>query len=139
MDLLANIEGLPWMTEASVFYLKASNRWLALNISPFTFDVHLYQANKLIGPWKDMGVIYSIPDPWRSTKKGENNVFISYATKFHPGLGYSESEGKLSFIFSYINNLNTFSLPALWDTDGKALLKRYPLLYTPILVQVLCQ
>ncbi len=136
---LSNIEGLPWMTEASILHLKASNKWLALNIVPFTFEVHLYEANKLSGPWKDEGVIYRIPEPWRSTKKDGQHVFMSYAPKFHPGLGYLASEGKLRFTFSYINNLNTFSLPSLWDTDGASLLKEQPLLYTPIFVRVLCQ
>lgn len=138
LNPLHNIKGLPWMTEFSTIHVSHLDRWFTLYIPPFGTNIHLFQAQTLSGPWEDLGIIHHIPAPWSTTKKGSEPVFISYAAKLHPGLGLSTSNNQLTFTFSYINNLNTFNFPTLWEVEGKSLLTRYPRLYTPILVEASC-
>jgi len=105
------IEGLPGTSEATVNY-NSFFGWYTLQIPPLSFDVHLYTAEKLAGPWKDQGVVYKIPSPWSTeqTSKGEP-VFIAYATKSHPELATKENQ----IVFTYNANLDPF----VHDLTGK--------------------
>jgi hypothetical protein len=137
---LKRVEGLPDMSEASIYFDKKNKRWVTLAIPFMTYDVMLYTSPHLMGPWENKGQIYRIPAPWRTTQYKGKSLFISYAPKIHPELASaSDKTNQLAFVFSYINNLNEFDFPGISKQKIKATLRQYTDFYQPILVKVRCK
>ncbi len=128
----AAINGLPGTSETTIQYNQFFG-WYSLHIPPFSFDVHLYTAESITGPWRDQGAVYTIPSTW-STKKTDKgkHVFSAYAAKSHPELAKAENE----IVFTYNVNLNPF-VPSLnnklQDYIEK---KKYEELYIPQFVSL---
>ncbi|MFW6048620.1 MAG: hypothetical protein ACOC88_00440 [Candidatus Bipolaricaulota bacterium] len=98
------ISGLPGVSETTVQHNRFFG-WYSLGIPPLGYDVHLYTAADLTGPWKDQGAVYSVPSPWSKEKtKGGKAVFIAYAVKSHPELASRENE----IVITYNVNLDPF-------------------------------
>ena len=62
---LHRLEGLPGASEAS-FVQTSSGTWATWQIPPLQFDILLYTATDLRGPWHEQGVVYTIPPPWNT-------------------------------------------------------------------------
>lgn len=126
------IEGFPGTSEMTVQHNQFFG-WYSLRIPPFSFDIHLYTAENLTGPWRDQGAVYTVPPPWskKKTKKGKH-VFSAYAAKSHPELAEAENE----IVLTYNLNLNPF-VPGLNDKLGDYIqMKKYAELYIPQFVSV---
>lgn len=136
---LQPLTGLPMMSEFSLYYDKKLSRWLTLYLPPFDFKVFLYSAKHLVGPWKKEQKLYDIPAPWSTLKRDGHPVYISYAPKIHPEFNKDNSGKKgLNLTFSYLNNLNLFSFPTLWQEMAETLLQNAPSFYSPQLVTLNC-
>lgn len=135
---LLPLAGLPSMSEGSFYYDKTRQMWYTLYIPFLGKNVFLYSATQLKGPWQNEGLVYSIPSPWSTTIYRGKSLFMSYAPKFHPELQNVTESVHLSFIFSYLNNLNEFELPGISQKQAANALKKYPLFYLPLLVKVSC-
>jgi hypothetical protein len=93
---LHEIPGLPGTSEATVDRDPHSGRWSSFQIPPLAFEVREYTAERLIGPWRDEGPVYSIPPPWSAERPGGETPFAAYAAKSHPEL-VPPSAGALSY------------------------------------------
>ena len=93
--------------------------WYTVQVSAFKKDVHLYTSKKIVGPWIDQGVVYTIP-------KFSTPVF-AYAVKIHPEL----SKKKNRIVFTY--NINQFCFQDLINNIKK---QEYFQLYIPYFVEV---
>lgn len=84
------VPGLPGTSEAS-FEQVGDGTWRTYRIPPGTFEIRLYVARALWGPWRDQGVVARIPAPW-STARRQDGAFryAAYAVKAHPELGTPE-------------------------------------------------
>ncbi|WP_178947575.1 DUF4185 domain-containing protein [Francisella sp. Scap27] len=139
---LKSIEGLPATNEASFYYNENHNKWYTVYISPFSYDVKLLSSDSLLGEWQDNGVIYKVPAPWSTIKQKGKNLFMSYAPKIHPDikeLNESDNTNNLSFVFEYVNNVNGFELPNIWNEQGHQIVQNYSNFYIPLFVNVNCQ
>ena len=111
---LCPLPGLPGTSEAT-FEGHAGLGWVSFRIPPFTFEIRLYTASNLLGPWHDRGVVYRLPAPWSTTalvgcgpaaSAAERAtdclrpVFVAYAVKSHPELAPAGG-----FALSYNGNL----------------------------------
>ncbi len=126
------LEGLPGTSETTIQH-NSYFGWYCLQIPPFSFEVHLYTAEKITGPWHDQGALYEIPSPWskKKTKKGKH-IFSAYAAKSHPELAEKENE----IVLTYNVNLNSF-VPGLTDKLGDYIEKeKYRKLYVPQFVSL---
>ncbi len=91
---LHELEGLPGTSEASVEHFPGLG-WTTFQIPPLGFDVRLYTAPSLVGPWTDRGVVYRVPPPWSVVPRlhcatpelacGQEH-YAAYAVKSHPEL-----------------------------------------------------
>lgn len=80
------VPGLPGTTEATV-HRHPRLGWYTFRILPLTFDVRLYTADALAGPWRDRGVVYRLPPRWREPRRPDGAaVYAAYAVKAHPWL-----------------------------------------------------
>lgn len=81
------VPGLPGATEASV-YRHPRLGWYSFRILPFTFEIRLFTAAALAGPWEDRGVVYRLPARWREPRRPDGLPrYLAYAVKAHPALG----------------------------------------------------
>ncbi|MBS3766092.1 DUF4185 domain-containing protein [Candidatus Bipolaricaulota bacterium] len=128
----AAMKGLPGTSETTIQY-NSFFGWYSLQIPPFSFDVHLYTAENLTGPWQDQGSVYSIPSPWSTEKTDDDKqVFSAYAAKSHPELAEAENE----IVLTYNVNLNPF-VSDLNDKLGDYIQKKkYAELYIPQFVSL---
>ena len=91
-DRLHVVRGLPGVSETTIQY-DPDLGWFSYQLEPFGFQIQLYTAPDLEGPWRNSGVVYEIPSPW-STEKQECTAaagascpsYIAYAVKAHPEL-----------------------------------------------------
>jgi hypothetical protein len=98
------IQGLPGTSETSIVYQK-NKGWICLQIPVFTYQIHLYTAAKLIGSWRDAGVVYQVPAKWRDALNSQGqHIFIAYAAKLHPQLSKKDNV----LVLTYNINLNPF-------------------------------
>jgi hypothetical protein len=91
-DRLHEIDGLPGTSEAVITFGERLG-WHTFQILPLSFDVRLYTAPALAGPWRDRGVVYHIPAPWRTARTACTGAgadcplrYAAYAAKAHPEL-----------------------------------------------------
>lgn len=126
------IEGLPGTSETTIQY-NSFFGWYCLQIPPLSFDVHLYTADSITGPWRDQGVVYTVPSPW-SAEKTDNgkHVFSAYAAKSHPELAKAKDE----IIFTYNTNLNPFVSGLKGKLQKYIEKKKYEDLYVPQFVSL---
>jgi hypothetical protein len=91
---LHEVEGLPGTSEMTVGFDPVLG-WYAFQIPPLGYEIRLYTATGLLGPWRDRGVVYAVPGPW-STRRSAGcpdgdvacgqPIFSAYAVKAHPAL-----------------------------------------------------
>lgn len=126
------IKGLPGTSETTIQHNPFFG-WYCLQIPPFSFDIHLYTSESITGPWRDQGVVYTIPSPW-STKKteGGKHVFSAYAAKSHPEL----AEGNNEILLTYNVNLNPFVQGLASKLGDYIEKKKYSELYIPQFVSL---
>jgi hypothetical protein len=112
------IDGLPGTTEATIDAAPGIG-WYTFQVPPLHYEIRLYTADDLLGPWQDRGVVYRLPDAWRATRghcpdpervwAGANGGpvpprcaprYAAYAAKAHPELAPS------GFAVTY--NVNTW-------------------------------
>lgn len=86
-ERLYEIEGLPGTSEATIDRVPGAERWSMPQIPPLEFGIREYQAEHLLGPWRDQGVVYWIPAPWSAPRPQSKTAFAAYAAKAHPELG----------------------------------------------------
>ncbi len=105
------VRGLPGTSETTVFHDDELG-WYSYQIPPLEFDVHLYTAPDLEGPWYDSGVVYRLPPPWSTEENPECGEgaftckeYVAYAAKAHPELGPPGSR-----VLTYNVNLASGSL-----------------------------
>lgn len=86
------LSGLPGTSETTVDYDPAVG-WYSYQLLPLSFDVHMYTAPHLEGPWQSSGVVYRIPPPWNTTQRKncepagpDCRAYVVYAVKSHPEL-----------------------------------------------------
>lgn len=119
---LAKVPGLPGISEMSLAHNSVLG-WYTLQIPALSFDVHLYTARVLTGPWIDQGVLYTVPQPWRPVAKDD---VIVYAAKVHPELADNDE-----IVFTY--NINQLDFTALINNLTK---EKYGWLYIPQFVVI---
>ena len=126
------ITGLPGTSETTIKY-NSFLGWYCVQIPAFSYDVHLYTAEQLTGPWRDRGSIYSIPEPW-SNEKTDNgkHAFIAYAAKVHPELATQKNE----IVLTYNVNLNPFIKDLSNKLNSYIEKPRYEGLYVPQFVSI---
>ncbi len=108
---LHRIRGLPGTSETTVMY-DPELGWYSYQLPPLSFEVHLYTAPDIEGPWRDSGVVYRLPPPW-STEQNKDcpdtaftcSEYIAYAVKAHPEL--APAGGR---VLTYNVNLGSGSL-----------------------------
>jgi len=61
------VEGLPGTSEATVDAAPGIG-WYSFQIPPLHYELRLYTADDLLGPWRDRGVVYRLPDQWQATR-----------------------------------------------------------------------
>lgn len=61
------IDGLPGTSEATVDAAPGIG-WYSFQVPPLGYEIRLYTADDLLGPWQDRGVVYELPDAWRATQ-----------------------------------------------------------------------
>ncbi|MFN8599758.1 MAG: hypothetical protein U0842_04765 [Candidatus Binatia bacterium] len=112
------IEGLPGTSEATVDAAPGVG-WYTFQVPALHYEIRLYTADDLLGPWIDRGVAYALPEAWLATKghcpdpqrvRAEANGgpvppeceprFAAYAAKAHPELA------RQGFAVTY--NVNTW-------------------------------
>ena len=124
------LRGLPGTSETTVFHDPAVG-WYSYQLPPLGFDIHLYTAPDLEGPWRDSGIVYRLPPPW-STEENPNcdegaftcKEYVAYAVKAHPELGPVGSR-----VLSYNVNLASGSL-----RGAELAAERVPGFYVPQMV-----
>lgn len=81
------LPGLPGTTEATVHWDRRLG-WCTFRIPPFAFEIRLYTAGALAGPWRDRGVVYQLPARWSAPRRPDGTPrYAAYAVKAHPWLG----------------------------------------------------
>lgn len=112
------VEGLPGTSEATVDAAPGIG-WYSFQVPPLQYEIRLYTADDLLGPWRDGGVAYRLPDAWRATRGACPDLervraqaagaplppeceprYAAYAAKAHPELAPG------GFAVSY--NVNTW-------------------------------
>jgi hypothetical protein len=84
---LYRIPGLPGTSEAT-FHRAGDGTWRTYRIPPGGFEIRLYTAPALLGPWRDAGVVEHIPAPWSTALRPDGSPrYAAYAVKAHPELG----------------------------------------------------
>lgn len=121
------LKNLPGTSETTIQH-NSFFGWYCLQIPPFGFDIHLYTAAAITGPWKDRGAVYSVPSPWSTekTKKGKH-VFSAYAAKSHPELTDRFNE----IVLTYNLNLNPFASDLGGNLQQYIGKEKYEGLYVP--------
>ncbi len=139
---LCPLPGLPGTSEAT-FEGHAGLGWVSFRIPPLTYEIRLYSATDLLGPWHDRGVVYRLPAPWSTTarvgcgpKAGATEratdclrpVFVAYAVKSHPELapagGFALSynvnlaAGDLALAIAAADHLPAFYVPQMLSSPG---------------------
>jgi len=118
-DRLHEIEGLPGTSEGTIDFADGVG-WYTFQIPALLYEIRLYTASNLLGPWQDHGTVYEIPAVWRATRgrcpepKGAGEepawgeadpacapVYAAYAPKAHP-----EFAAPGGYVVSY--NVNTW-------------------------------
>jgi hypothetical protein len=113
------VEGLPGTSEATVDAAPGIG-WFSFQVPPLQYEIRLYTADDLLGPWRERGVAYRLPDGWRATRGACPDLervleeaaggplppeceprYAAYAAKAHPELAPG------GFAVSY--NVNTWS------------------------------
>lgn len=98
------IAGLPGTSETTIDAAPGVG-WYTFQVPALHYEIRLYTADDLLGPWVDRGVAYALPDAWLATKghcpdpqrvRAEANGgpvppeceprFAAYAAKAHPEL-----------------------------------------------------
>lgn len=64
---LHEIPGLPGTSEATIDAAPGAG-WYTFRIPALGYDIRLYTADDLLGPWHDRGVAYEVPAEWRATR-----------------------------------------------------------------------
>ena len=92
LERLHAVRGLPGTSETTVQYDPAVG-WYSYQLQPLGFDIHLYTAPDLEGPWRDSGTVYRLPSPWSTERRSKCPggaltcmVYVAYAVKGHPEL-----------------------------------------------------
>ncbi|HZR81686.1 MAG TPA: hypothetical protein VFD92_11360 [Candidatus Binatia bacterium] len=110
LDDLQEVAGLPGTSEA-VFEHSERFGWVTFQIPPLAYEIRMYTAPALAGPWSDRGVVYRIPPPWSTEVRTDCRSpeigcgwerFVAYAAKSHPGLAPPGG-------FAVTYNVNLFS------------------------------
>jgi len=108
-DRLHAVPGLAGTSEA-VFTFNEDWGWYTFQIDPLSFDVRMYSAPVMEGPWRDRGLAYRIPAPWSTERIACPSVagdcplrFGAYAAKAHPELAAWRS---VPFALSYNVNVS---------------------------------
>jgi hypothetical protein len=84
------IPGLPGTSETT-FHQAGDGRWRTYRIPPGTFEIRLYTASSLLGPWRDEGIVAGIPAPWSDATRSDGSPrYAAYAVKAHPELGSAD-------------------------------------------------
>lgn len=87
---LHRLPGLPGTSEAT-FHRASDGTWRTYRIPPGTFEIRLYTAGSLLGPWTDEGVMARIPAPWNDARRSDGSPrYAAYAVKAHPELGSAD-------------------------------------------------
>jgi hypothetical protein len=138
------VDGLPGTSEASID-AAAGLGWYMFQVPVLSYEVRLYTAHDLLGPWQDRGVVYEIPAAWRATQGacptmaggappewGANDPecaprYAIYAPKAHPELdtvgGYAVSYnvntwgGGLDAAVHALETLPAFYVPQMLATS----------------------
>ncbi len=97
------IPGLPGTSESTLDFAPGVG-WYTFQIPALRYEIRMYTADDLLGPWRDQGIVYEIPPPWSTTTRGYcpepppletppeeidpacERVFSAYAAKAHPEL-----------------------------------------------------
>jgi hypothetical protein len=140
------LPGLPGTSEATIDFAGGLG-WYTFQVPPLAYEVRLYTADDLLGPWRDAGVVYEIPAPWSTTTHGAcpappppgtppdevdpacEPVYSAYAAKAHPELappgGHAVSynvnvwTGGLEAAIEAVETLPAFYVPRMLATpDG---------------------
>jgi hypothetical protein len=130
VDRLYRLRGLPGTSETTVLH-DPDVGWYSYQLEPLGFDVHLYTAPDLEGPWRDSGVVYRVPPPWSTTRttscpppETRCLAYIVYAVKAHPELAPTGGRA-----LSYNVNLGSGSLREAEDAA-----ERVPGFYVPRMI-----
>lgn len=83
---LVDVTGLPGTSETTIDHDASLDAWASYQIAPLEFDIRRFEADDFFGPWRDGGVVYSIPPPWSVPRPGGETGFAAYAAKSHPEL-----------------------------------------------------
>jgi len=87
---LHHIPGLPGTSECT-FHQASDGTWRTYRIPPGTFEIRLYTAVSLLGPWTDEGIVARIPAPWNEARRSDGSPrYAAYAVKAHPELGSAD-------------------------------------------------
>jgi len=126
------VEGLPGTSETTIQH-NSFFGWYCLQIPPLSYEVHLYTAERITGPYQDRGAIYTIPAPWSEARmeKGKR-LFIAYAAKSHPEL----TQKKDQIVLTYNVNLNPFVKGLSGKLQKYLTKKKYEGLYLPQFVSI---
>jgi hypothetical protein len=97
------VPGLPGTSEAAIDAAGGLG-WYTFQIPALRYEIRLYAADDLLGPWTDRGAVYELPAPWSTTTRGPcpappppdappgevptacEHVYAAYAPKPHPEL-----------------------------------------------------
>jgi hypothetical protein len=90
---LVDVAGLPGTSETTIQREPSAGPWSSYQIAPLDFGIRRFGATDFVGPWRDEGVVYSIPPPWSAPRPAGETGFAAYAAKAHPEL--AEPEGSV--------------------------------------------
>lgn len=91
---LEQVPGLPGTSEMA-FERHPALGWVTFQVPPLSFEIRMYTAPDLLGPWLDRGSVYAIPPPWSTEPQSDcprpllacgPDRFAAYAAKSHPEL-----------------------------------------------------
>ena len=124
------VRGLPGTSETTVQYDPAVG-WFSYQLPPLEYEIRMYTASDIEGPWRDRGVVYRLPAPWSTAQKdgctpagAACRAFVAYAVKSHPELA---PEGGRAL--SYNVNLGSGSL-----RGAERAAERVPGFYVPRMI-----
>lgn len=130
LERLHRVGGLPGTSEATVDW-DPDVGWYSYRIPPLEFDVRLYTAGDLRGPWRDEGAVYRLPAPWSTAQRSDCPPeqapcprYIAYAVKAHPELA-----PKGARVLSYNVNIASGSF-----AEAEAAAEESPGFYVPQLL-----
>ncbi|MEW6270236.1 MAG: hypothetical protein AB1689_13175 [Thermodesulfobacteriota bacterium] len=140
------VPGLPGTSEAAIDFADGLG-WYTFQIAALRYEIRLYTAADLLGPWTDRGVVYEIPAPWSTTTRGAcpappppdaspgevppacEHVYAAYAPKAHPELanegGHAVSynvnvwSGGLDAAVRALETLPEFYVPRMLAAPGR--------------------